>query len=75
MFLGRYRFWRQRSRDARNLTGLMSGIGRYDLANALFEVEAILKDRANSYRVDLADEVADYQSHLHLVEVAEEMKS
>lgn len=63
-FLNSYRYWAQRRREAERLAGLMSGQGRYDLANAMFRVVEVLKEKCNTFRVDLADTVEDYVHHI-----------
>lgn len=57
--LGIYRYWAGLARDADRLGGTMSNIGHYQLANIAWQMEAILRARANTYRVVLPAEPGD----------------
>lgn len=48
-----YRYWKDRAREAESLGSVLSGLGEYDLANAMWKAERIICNRANECRVDI----------------------
>lgn len=57
--LGPYRFWRDRANAAADLAGAMARLDRVDLSLAMREAQAVLRAKAQSYRVVLDEQTED----------------